>query len=148
MDSITAFLTSKTGAFAALIAVLALAALLHGVIRPYLIDRRDSRRDRAWLQIAVPEVAEVVSWANSCDLRFTVTNSGGRPAILRSLRLRVNTCEPSSNSQPTRTAAPITVYQHRAELAPGVDLVDIRKRNFGKQLQPSTSTRVRRPPSW
>jgi hypothetical protein len=136
MASIEQFLTSKTGAFAAIAAACGLLVLLHGAVRPYVTDRRDNRRNRAQLRISAPDLSELVTWANARDLRFTITNSGGRPAILRELRLRVDSCEPSPTTRSTSTAAPITVYEHRVELAPGKDLIDIRKRNFGTQLPP------------
>lgn len=136
MSGFINFVTSKSGLIAAVVVLVGLAVAMQGLVRPWLIDRRDARNKRPSLIISTLQLSELKSYSNSRELRFTIANAGGGEALMTSLRLHVLDYGRSEEPRQTVTAAPIDVYEHRVELKIGKVDYDIRARAFGPAAAP------------
>jgi hypothetical protein len=136
MHDIVAFLTSKTGAFAAVVAFLGLVTTAIALVKPLFTRRREKREGQAQLVVTQPHLSKLSASSNSYELRFEMVNSGGAQAVALAVRLRVVSRKPSTVIVPTVTEAPLKVNQHRVSLQPDKDLYDIRARTYGASLPP------------
>jgi FtsZ-interacting cell division protein ZipA len=136
MNDLVEFLTSKTGIFAAIAAVVGLTALVASLLRPWWEARRQRRSERADVKITRPVLSDLSRSSNSYELRFEVTNVGGRPAVAVGVQLRVLSHAPSTTVVPTVHEAPLRVNQHRVRLIPEEELYDVRARAYGPKSPP------------
>jgi hypothetical protein len=130
------FLTSKTGVFAAAVALIGLVASFVSLVKPALTRMREKREGRALLTITQPHLSGLSASSNSYDLRFEIANTGGGPAVALAVRLRIIERAPSTVTVPTITEAPLRVNQHRVKLEGDKDVYDIRARTYGATLPP------------
>lgn len=133
MTGVLDFLTSKVGLFAGVLAILALAATVQTLIRPWLLDRRESRRSVARLDIADVSLGDLSKSSSSRDLRFCLTNGGNRGAVLVDLIVSVSASRSSHKELFTETEAEVPRRIHRVDLRPGARDYDIRARRFGPE---------------
>lgn len=136
MNDILRFFESRTGIFAAIIAMVGLIATIIGLVRPYLSERRTRKAAEAAVALTKPAVSKLSNSSRSCELRFQLANSGKNTAIVTSICLEVVSHHPSSTLRETLTEAPIVVHEHRIELRPDAQTYDIRPRLFGPKLPP------------
>lgn len=137
------FLTSKTGIFAAIVAVLGLAATLWKFYKDFADERekrgkRQVEKARAALGLTIvdQQLSDLSLAANSYELRFVVTNRGPSKLIMRALRLHVDAREECQETRDSYTMAPLQVHKHQVRLIAGEDVYDIRKRNFSPGNEP------------
>lgn len=136
MNDLVKFLTSQTGVFAAILAVLALVTGVVALVQPVLARRRTNHDSRAALAITKPVLSDLSRSSNSYDLRFEVANTGGAAAVALAIRLRVLEHSASTAVEPSVTEAPLRVHQHRVKLHPDQDLYDVRARTYGPAMPP------------
>lgn len=136
MNEFIQFLTSKTGLFAALVAIVGLVAAVAGLIRPTLDRRRAARAAKAALTLTEPFLSELSASSNSYDLHFEITNSGGSSAVAVAVRLRVLQRLPCTAFVPSFTEAPLRVNRHRVKIQADKDLYDVRARAYGSSAPP------------
>lgn len=137
------FLTSKTGVFAAIVAVIALCGALWKLYTD-LADRFAKKvekegavkRSKQGLAIVHQQLSELSLSSNHYDLQFIVTNTGSSKLIMSALLLNVTARCESVGTRDCFTLAPLTVHQHRVELGPIENVYDIRKRHFGRGSEP------------
>jgi hypothetical protein len=134
------FLTSPTGIFAAVVAVVGLAATIYGVIRPQVVQRRTRREGRAKLAIFDLDLDDLAAWGSIREIRFKITNSGGASLVMTSLQVRVMEAFPSQTTRTTDVAAPVVVYRHRVALEPDSHVYDLLRRRFGPDSPPLSLT--------
>ncbi|MFG6432052.1 hypothetical protein [Roseateles sp. LYH14W] len=139
------FINSKTGAFAAISTVVALAYALWRFWTEYQkreADKVDADKKRSLaaqgLAIADVHLSALDPAANACRLQFVVTNMGSAQHIMSTLRLHVTARREIDTSAPSVTMAPLNVHQHRVCLLPDKDVYDIRERVFDKDNPPLT----------
>lgn len=139
------FINSKTGAFAAFSALVALAYALWRFWTEYqkrAADKAEADKKRSLaaqgLAIADVHLSALDPSANACNLQFVVTNMGSAQLIMSTLRLHVTARREIETSAPSFTRAPVDVHQHRVCLLPDKDVYDIRERVFGKGNEPLT----------
>lgn len=130
------WLTSTTGIFAAIVAVVGLLGGLVVLLSPLNTSWRRRRRNRKSIVITRLDIGELSKSSDSRDLRFQVVNSGSTRCMLQSIRLVVDAHGVSEQPRHTRPEAGVVVHKHRVELAPGKDNYDIRSRAFGPRLPP------------
>jgi hypothetical protein len=130
------WLTSGTGLFAAIAAVIGLLVGMYTLIAP-VISRRQARRNAAGsVRLSTIDLGPVSRSSRSCELRFKVTNAGTSPCVLTGIRLHVNASGRSDRTRHLKLEAPITVHKHRVELEPAISDYDIRSRKFAPALPP------------
>jgi FtsP/CotA-like multicopper oxidase with cupredoxin domain len=137
------FLTSKTGMFAAVVAVVGLAYALWKFYTE-ITDRRakrnkeqaDKARAGQGLAIVDQQLSELSLSSNSYELRFVITNQGSAKQVMRALRLHVTSRKACLHKRDSYTMAPIKVHKHHVQLEAGEDVYDIRKRHFGPGNEP------------
>jgi hypothetical protein len=137
------FLTSKTGIFAAIVAIVGLAASLWKFYKDLAEERekrgkKQAEKARAALGLAIADqqLSDLSLSSNSYDLRFVVTNRGTSKLIMRALRLCVESREECQQTRDSYTMAPLQVHKHQVRLVAGEDVYDIRKRNFSPGNEP------------
>lgn len=137
------FLNSKTGIFAAIVAVVGLAGALWKFYVE-ITDRRaksadkqaTAKRSNQGLAIVDLQLSELSLSSNAYELRFLLTNTGSAPLIMRALRIHVTARSEPERARDSHTMAPIKVYKHEVRLGPKEDVYDIRKRHFGRGNEP------------
>jgi hypothetical protein len=135
------WLTSGTGVFAAIAAVIALLVGVYTLVGPVL-SRRQAQKDAAGsLRLSAVDLGPVSRSSRSCELRFKVTNAGTSPCVLTGIRLHMNACDRSDRACQFKVEAPITVHKHRIELEPAISDYDIRSRKFAPALPPLSLAR-------
>src|ERR1022692_904028 len=76
------WLTSGTGVFASIAAVIGLLVGVYTLVGPVL-SRRQARKDATGsLRLSAVDVGPVSRSSRSCELRFKVTNAGTSPCVL------------------------------------------------------------------
>lgn len=137
------FLTSKTGVFAAIVALVSLAVALWKFYTDF-VDREAkkaekeaaARRSSQGLAIVDQQLSELSLSSNAYDLQFLVTNTGSSRLIMRALRLHVSARSEAQRPRTSYTMAPLKVFKHQVRLGPNEDVYDIRKRHFGRGSEP------------
>jgi hypothetical protein len=136
VDDLLGFLTSKTGVFAGVAALVTLLGGVVGIARPWWQGRQSRQAELASVRITSPHLSELSRSSNAYELRFEIANVGGRPAVAIAVRLVVLSRSPSTVMVPTHTEAPLRVNQHRVKLVPGRSTYDVRARAYGPSLPP------------
>jgi hypothetical protein len=130
------WLTSPTGIFAAIIAIVGLLGGLAVLLTPAWTSWRSRAKVRTSITIAQFEFGELSRSSRSRELRFLVVNSGINKCVLNSIRFVVDAHGESRTLRNTVSEAGVTVHKHRVELEPEKVDYDIRSRAFGPKLPP------------
>ncbi len=131
MDGLVQFFTDKGGAFAAIVAVVGLAAVLVGLVRPTLAARRAKAEARPRLEMSAVRVAGPPPYSEAGEVTFELMNAGGGKAVLRDLLLTVSAHGPLEMPRMTETAAPVPQFTFTVTLSPEVAQYDVRRKEFG-----------------
>jgi hypothetical protein len=135
------WVTSNTGLFATIAAILAVLVSASTLIQPILSYRKSRKDVPGSLRLSGVELGIVSRSSRSCELRFTVSNSGTSPTVLTGIRLHVNACGRSERMRKLKVQAPLVVHKHRVELDPAISDYDIRSRKFAPALPPLSFAR-------
>ncbi len=133
---IGALAVSVVGALALAGTVVGIVAAISGAIYTRRRDHRADAREPADLRLGSWDVSAIRPEKRAFDLRFTVSNTGRRSAVMDGLIVEVIASRPSPTVRTTQTLAPINVSQHRVELHPGARRYDVRRRAFGPDMPP------------
>ncbi len=128
--------SSKTGLFAAIVAVIGLLVAVQTLLMPYIVAARERRHAEASLRMTPVDVSAVAPSSNSCELRFGLVGGGGRGVVVTAVLLGVSSVKPSETIVASVPEAPLNVYAHRVELRPDATSYDIRSRVFTAEVAP------------
>jgi hypothetical protein len=138
VDPVVDFLTSKGGVFAAIAAVLAVAATVQKLVQPWWTSRRERSEAHPSLVLTKPDVSELDPSSRTRIFSFEAVNRGRGTCVMTALRLLVSENGESREARSTETRAPVTVHEHRVRLRPEIREYDLRSRLFGADAPPLT----------
>jgi hypothetical protein len=128
---VVGFLTSKTGVFAAVTALLAMIGTIVGLVQPMLKRRREAAEAKPKLVLSNVRINAPPPWSEAGEAGFELANAGGGKAILSDLRLVVRAHGATEMPKMVEAAAPIPQFTYKVTLSPAVREYDLRKKEFG-----------------
>lgn len=125
LDKIVSFLTSKTGIFAAIVA---LVGLIGGILKIFPID---GFCKRPVLSISQVRTLDAPPHSAAGTASFQLMNTKDGTAVMSDLLLIVTACGVTKTPKMVQPAAPVPQFSYKVTLSPRVRKYDVRKKEFG-----------------
>lgn len=130
-ETITEFLTSKTGIVASVAVIIALVGGVLKIILPIMKIRKDGMAAIANLSMSGVKVEDPPPWSEAGKADFELVNTQGGKAVMSDLLLVVTESGVSETPKMVEAAAPVPQFSYKVLLEPGPAEHDVRKKEFG-----------------
>lgn len=131
MESITEFFTSKTGIFAAIVAVVSLIGAILKITTTLKKEKKERDAEVSDLAVSGVTVEDPPPWSEAAKASFQIMNGQGGKAVMSDLLLIVTDHGESSTPKMVEAAAPVPQYSFKVVLKPDVAEYDVREKEFG-----------------